>query len=647
MKKIDDLPAEKLVEVFQRLPPSSLKDAILVSRRWKNVGDYPALWKWCKVTVYSKEDVKNLGWGKLKKIREIRINPQNWDVDDFEAFFLVSMELRSLRKIDGLGRYCGFSGVRMGYEPLGAVNKGVFAKALAKLEEVDLEKSPYDQIEELFTEMWQKTRIKKFHLSQHDLSQMDPGLFAIVLSRVEDIRLYVNKTTKEQMTALFTQILEKNCLKKIDLNEFSVSYLEPTLLAQSLAGLEEVKLRRISLVPNGGDDDDRSNDQIAALFTELSQGTRLRKLELLEFDLSVVDTTVFAKTLSRMEILGLEDCEVTRDQMQALLTEISLTGQTKKLKFPNLPLSQLEPELLAGVLTKIEDVILYTPKLVVPFFTKASVSTPLITRTLYMGSYVDFSSLDPNVLATLSSLDPDVLNILSSPDPNFLTHLSSLDPDAVAHFSSLDPNVLGHIFKLDPNIIPQLSFLDTNIFALTLNRLESLTLRDPIMTDEQYRSLFSQMTVNTQLKKLDLSYCNISFINPQVLASALNGLDEIKLSSVGLTHDQVVAFFSKMAVDTKLKKLKFCQCDLSALEDVHLETIGIALNRLEEAYLWGTGLSLPKISTILASVLEEGSKLKKLEWGYELEPRRGRVDGLNTETVSKVQDKLKGQFVLS
>merc|ERR1719186_1782022 len=95
------------------------------------------------------------------------------------------------------------------------------------------------------------------------------------------------------------------------------------------------------------------------------------------------------------------------DQMQALLTQISLKDQMKKLKLPDIDLSQLELGLLAGVLAKMEEVDLWryslTPQLTEAFFTEASLSTRL--RTLVLGD-VDLSSLDPDTLAqTLSRLE--------------------------------------------------------------------------------------------------------------------------------------------------------------------------------------------------------------------------------------------------
>ena len=41
-----DLPPEILEMVFQLLPPLDLQSAVMVCRRWRNVGGVPKLWRW-------------------------------------------------------------------------------------------------------------------------------------------------------------------------------------------------------------------------------------------------------------------------------------------------------------------------------------------------------------------------------------------------------------------------------------------------------------------------------------------------------------------------------------------------------------------------------------------------------------------------
>ena len=43
---VQSLPAEVLEHVFSQLEPSNLKTAVLVCKRWKDIGEAPKLWTW-------------------------------------------------------------------------------------------------------------------------------------------------------------------------------------------------------------------------------------------------------------------------------------------------------------------------------------------------------------------------------------------------------------------------------------------------------------------------------------------------------------------------------------------------------------------------------------------------------------------------
>ena len=45
------LPDEMLGKIFLLLPPRDLRTAVLVCRRWREVGEGPRLWPWVTVTV--------------------------------------------------------------------------------------------------------------------------------------------------------------------------------------------------------------------------------------------------------------------------------------------------------------------------------------------------------------------------------------------------------------------------------------------------------------------------------------------------------------------------------------------------------------------------------------------------------------------
>ena len=64
---------EILLVLIPGLILSALKNAVLVDKLWRDVEEDPALWDWCRVAVYSKEDINNLFIKRLKNIKEMLV----------------------------------------------------------------------------------------------------------------------------------------------------------------------------------------------------------------------------------------------------------------------------------------------------------------------------------------------------------------------------------------------------------------------------------------------------------------------------------------------------------------------------------------------------------------------------------------------
>ena len=112
MKEISDLPREILMRCFYSLAPPDLKSCVLVSEEWREVGEDPSLWTWCKVTIRSREDLDKLSVRRLRKIQRIRIEPgEDWGVGDWEALLhdVAAKKYPKLKQICGLERANFFS----------------------------------------------------------------------------------------------------------------------------------------------------------------------------------------------------------------------------------------------------------------------------------------------------------------------------------------------------------------------------------------------------------------------------------------------------------------------------------------------------------------------------------------------------------
>ena len=142
----DSLPPEKLLEIFHLLSPQDLKTVVLVSRRWREVGETPILW----------------GWVSLK------VNPDN----------LSSMpEILDTRRLETAMR-------------LTVVCRRVTVPVS----------------DQLLQAVGRHSGLKLLHLVATDLSSVEAGLLASVVARMETVTFCKSNMTSEQLEAIFTAI---------------------------------------------------------------------------------------------------------------------------------------------------------------------------------------------------------------------------------------------------------------------------------------------------------------------------------------------------------------------------------------------------------------------------------------------------------
>lgn len=102
-----------------------------------------------------------------------------------------------------------------------------------------------------------------------------------------------------------------------------------------------------------------------------------------------------------------------------------------------------------------------------------------------------------------------------------------------------------------------LASVEPGLLARTVARLESLAAMYCPMTVEQLQILFLTLSLGgCSLLSLDVSFSNLSSLEPGLLAEAVNKLQTVVITSTRLTGEQVTAILTQSLEQTSLKQLQ-------------------------------------------------------------------------------------------
>jgi len=133
-----------------------------------------------------------------------------------------------------------------------------------------------------------------------------------------------------------------------------------------------------------------------------------------------------------------------------------------------------------------------------------------------------------------------------------------------------------------------ISEVDSEELARAMNKLEMLDLSGTNFGDlEDPNIFFRQMTKSTNLKLLDIGFNtlrknNNRILNPKVMARALNKIEDLRMVGVDISAVQAHDLFKRMCVQTSIKTLQFEDCNIIDLSLVNPNFMASGLNKLSK-----------------------------------------------------------------
>ena len=306
------LPSELLYLAFRLLPPRDLKTAVLVCRRWREVGQAQGLWAWVLLRV-TRENMATmatrvLGSRRLQAVRRVRLEVVA--SEELLERIVVHPGLKILdikcpprgeaRRIHGiLARefppYWEEEGeVEEAEAGTNLLHSKLLVKAINKMEEVNFQCGcNWDPslADHLFGEERESSHLKRVKFWQN-LHLVSPGLLAKAAANLVEMDVTGLGLTRNQLEVVFTALLEDSKLTRLKIGGNYLDGLEPLLLARAVCRLEFADLTSTCL----------KYHQLEAICAQVSKNSyRLRKLVLNKNNMTLVDPGLLA---GAEEIIG-------------------------------------------------------------------------------------------------------------------------------------------------------------------------------------------------------------------------------------------------------------------------------------------------------------------------------------------------------
>ena len=231
----------------------------------------------------------------------------------------------------------------------------------------------------------------------------------------------------------------------------------------------------------------------------------------------------------------------------------------------------------------------------------------------YKGTVLDMSEND------MFDIDPELLAKVVTKLQKLEINCTELTlQQAAAIFTAVSEESTMIELDISDN---DLSGVDPELLAKAVNNLTTLYIENTNLTLQQTEAILTAVSEGSKMIKLNIVENNMSGVDPGLLAKAVANLETLDIGRTELTQQQATAILSGISKGTKLTKLNI---SLNNLSGVDSELLAKAVANLETLDIGSTERTECKATTILSGV-SKGSEVTKLNmsWNNLYEGDRG------------------------
>ena len=222
----------------------------------------------------------------------------------------------------------------------------------------------------------------------------------------------------------------------------------------------------------------------------------------------------------------------------------------------------------------------------------------------YKGTVLDMSEND------MFDIDPELLAKVVTKLQKLEINCTELTlQQAAAIFTAVSEESTMIELDISDN---DLSGVDPELLAKAVNNLTTLYIENTNLTLQQTEAILTAVSEGSKMIKLNIVENNMSGVDPGLLAKAVANLETLDIGSTELTQQQATAILSGISKGTKLTKLNI---SLNNLSGVDSELLAKAVANLETLDIGSTERTECKATKILSGV-SKGSEVTQLNISY-------------------------------
>ena len=363
---MENLPTEMLLYIFEMLSYRDLKIAMLVCRRWREIGEIQKLWGSLPVIVNTRNisvmpeilsTRRMLGLNKLRIETELsekvsQTIARHPGLREFE----LSQRNDEQTIISVLNVICSREGqgmiLRLNNKNVSGVDAELLARAVIKLETLEFSNTQLtqQQIVAILTAVSDGRKMTKLDISFNDMSGIDKKLLAKTVTKMKKLNITDTNLTQQQAEAILTAVSEENVVSKLYIGFNNLSGVDPGLMAKAFTNLKKLNVNRSEL----------THRQIVTILTAFCKGNTIH---ISMNDLSKVDPGLLARAVTKLEVMDVQDTELSQQQVVAIITAVSESKKITELYIGENDLSIVDPGLLTKAVTKLVRLDLENTKL--------------------------------------------------------------------------------------------------------------------------------------------------------------------------------------------------------------------------------------------------------------------------------------------